>query len=567
MFTALPSTTREFQHWSWSQIEPYYRELIAHHLDSSTLYLWLDSWSDLRRLVIETYNRLYVATTQDTTDQDAERRYHTFLDQIYPVTQAADYKLKEKLLSSSLQPEGFTIPLRNMRAEVDLFREANLPLLAEDLKLSADYDRLAGAQTVEWEGKEVTLPQLYPVYQNPDRVLRETAWRKATERQLTDRHRLDEMWVRYMGLRGKIAANAGRNDYRSYRWQQLLRFDYTPQDCAAFHDAIEEVVVPVIQRLHEKRRKNLGLKALRPWDLDVDPLGRPPLHPFNNLTELETKVSAMFQRVHPQLAEYFEIMRRAGLLDLDNRKGKAPGGYCIDFPVERHPFIFMNAIGVHEDVQTLLHEGGHAFHLFETRHLHYHHQLQNTMEFAEVASMAMELLAAPYLPAREGGFYSDVDAARARLEHLEVILRFWPYMSVVDSFQQWAYENHLAASDPANCDAKWAELWQRFMVGVDWSGFEDIMMTGWQRKLHIYQSPYYYIEYGLAELGAIQIWANALKDQSEAVSAYRKALSLGGTATLPELYKTAGARFSLDRTTLKEAVALVEETIDRLEQR
>jgi oligoendopeptidase F len=567
MFTALPSTTHEFQHWSWSQIEPYYRELIAHPLDSSTLYLWLDNWSNLRRLVIETYNRLYVATTQDTTDEDAQNRYHTFLDQIYPATQTADYKLKEKLISSALQPEGFDIPMRNMRAEVDLFREANLSLLAEDLKLGTEYDRLIGAQTVEWEGKEVTLLQLYPVNQNTDRMLREKAWWKATERQLADRHRLDEMWVKYMDLRGKIAANAGRNDYRTYRWQQLLRFDYTPQDCAAFHAAIEEVVVPAIQRLYEKRRKHLGLNALRPWDLDVDPLGRPPLHPFNDLTELETKVSTMFQRVDPQLAEYFEIMRRAGLLDLDNRKGKAPGGYCTDFPVERHPFIFMNAIGIHDDVQTLLHEGGHAFHVFETSHLNYHHQLQITMEFAEVASMAMELLAAPYLPAREGGFYSDEDTARARQEHLEVILRFWPYMAVVDAFQQWAYENHLAASVPANCDTKWAELWRRFMVGVDWSGFEDVMKTGWQRKLHIYQSPYYYVEYGIAELGAIQIWANALKDQSEAVSAYRKALSLGGTATLPELYKTAGARFSFDKTILKDAVALVEETIERLEYR
>jgi oligoendopeptidase F len=230
------------------------------------------------------------------------------------------------------------------------------------------------------------------------------------------------------------------------------------------------------------------------------------------------------------------------------------------------PFIFENAVGLHNDVATLLHEGGHAFHVFEEAHLPYYHQLPVGMEFAEVASMAMELLAAPYLLASEGGFYTEKDAARARIEHLEESVLFWPYMAVVDAFQHWVYENHTAASDPVNCDAKWGELWKRYMVGIDWSGMDDLMVTGWQRKLHIFENAFYYVEYGMASLGAFQVWRNALTDQAGAVAAYRRALALGGTVPLPKLYETAGAKFAFDAKTIQEAVSLAEEVIEKLEK-
>jgi oligoendopeptidase F len=297
----------------------------------------------------------------------------------------------------------------------------------------------------------------------------------------------------------------------------------------------------------------------------VDPFNRPPLQPFKTVTELEQRTEAIFRQVDPQLGEYFEIMRREGLLDLDNRVGKAPGGYCTDFLVVRRPFIFTNAVGVHDDVQTILHEGGHAFHIFEASHLPYYQHFQIPLEFMEVASMAMELLASPYLTAEQGGFYTPADAARARLEHLERSLLFWPYMAVVDAFQHWAY-THPEGSDPEQCDARWAELWQRFMPGVDWSGLEDELVTGWHRKAHIHTDPFYYIEYGLALLGAVQVWRNALQDQSAAVVSYRKALSLGYTVPLPELYAAAGARFAFDAGTLQEAVDLMLATMDDLQR-
>jgi len=388
----------------------------------------------------------------------------------------------------------------------------------------------------------------------------------ASQRRLTDRQAIDDLWTRYMTVRRQIAANAGLPDYRLYMWRKLLRFDYTPQDCMRFHQAIEDVVVPAALRTYEKRRLRLGVAVLRPWDLDVDPFGRAPLQPYRSISELEERTSTIFHKVDPQLGEYFEIMRRESLLDLDNRKGKAPGGYCTDFPVSQRPFIFANSVGIHDDIQTMLHEGGHAFHVFETASLPHSWHVQIPMEFLEVASMAMELLAAPYLMQDEGGFYSPQDAARARIEHLERSLLFWPYMAVVDAFQHWVYQNHQLASDPKNCDAQWAELWRRFMPGVDWSGLDAELVTGWQRKQHIHSDPFYYIEYGLAQLGACQIWQNALADQAQAVAAYRRGLSLGDTVTLPELYTAAGARFAFDAGTLQEAVSLIESVVERLEQ-
>jgi oligoendopeptidase F len=259
-------------------------------------------------------------------------------------------------------------------------------------------------------------------------------------------------------------------------------------------------------------------------------------------------------------------MRNKGLLDLDNRKDKAPGAYCNNYDMVMLPFIFENAVGLSTDVDTLLHESGHAFHIFEEAHLPYSHQLPVGMEFAEVASMAMELLASPYLLASEGGFYTEKDAARARIEHLEEAVLFWPYMAVVDAFQHWVYENQSAAAYPDNCDHKWAELWKRFMLGEDWSGLDDVMVTGWQRKQHIFEVPFYYVEYGMASLGAFQVWRNALKDQKGAVAAYRRALALGGTVPLPKLYETAGARFAFDAQTLRDAVSLAEEMIEKLER-
>jgi len=565
MFATLPKTAQEFMTWKWAQIEPYFKELETRALDAGSVAAWLADWTRLAELINESHSRLWIATTLDTTDTAGVERFHAYLHEVWEPMQLAEQQLKQKLLDSNLEPQGFEIPLRNIRSEAALFRDANVPLFTQEQELTNDYDKVIGAQTIQWDGQELTLPQLRPIFQDTDREVREDAWRAAADRQLADRPALNALWKQYMDNRRQQAANAGYDDFRAFRWEQFKRFDYTPDDCATFHDAIERVVVPAAARLYEKRREHLRIDRLRPWDLDVDPLGRPPLRPFSNAEELNAKTEAIFRKVDPELGDYYAIMRREGLLDLDNRKGKAPGGYQSTLAAVKRPFIFMNAVGIHDDVQTLLHEGGHAFHAFESARLPYFQQLDYGAEIAEVASMSMELLAAPYLAADQGGYYTPQEAARARIEHLEGLIKFWPFMAVVDAFQHWVYTHHAAASDPAACDAKWAELWDRFMQGQDWTELDAAKETGWLRKLHIFQIPFYYVDYGLAQVGAVQVWHNALKDQTGAVKQYRYGLSLGGTRPLPELFAAAGAKFAFDAATMGELVNLIERTLDELE--
>ncbi len=293
------------------------------------------------------------------------------------------------------------------------------------------------------------------------------------------------------------------------------------------------MVVPAATQVYERRRQLLGYETLRPWDLNVDPLGRDPLRPYADIDELKTRASDIFHRLDPQLGEYYDIMRDEGLLDLENRKNKGPGGYSIAFAQSKRPFIFMNSVGLHGDIRTLVHEAGHSFHAFEKLKLPYAMQRPVTAEFNEVASMAMELLTTPFWARENGGFYSAQETARGRIEHLEKIILFWPYMAVVDAFQHWAYTHADDALIAANCDAQWAVLWDKYMPGIDYSGLEPDKADGWHRKLHIYRYPFYYVEYGMAQLGAVQIWANMLDDQPAALAAYRRGLGArrdGGTA-------------------------------------
>lgn len=563
MFDHLPGDGSGLMDCSWAYFEPYYRDLAQRRLSADNIHTFLTDWTRLVELIDETGSRLHVAITVNTADKDAEKRYHRFLDEVYPGVEKAEQELKTALLRSGLEPEGFGTALRRMRTESEIFREVNIPLSIDEHKLCNEYDKIMGAQTVVWEERELTIAQMRPLYQSTDRDSRERAWRMAAGRQLQDSRPIGDLWQKLMNLRTQMARNAGLEDYRSFRWRQLLRFDYNPEDCMSFHDAIEEVVVPAAARVYERRRERLGLASLRPWDLEVDPMGRPPLKPFKEVPELIGGASKIFRQLGSPLGDYFDTMKDEGLLDLENRKNKAPGGYCTEFPAIRRPFIFMNAVGIHDDVQTLLHEAGHCFHCFESAALPYYQQRHVGMEFAEVASMSMELLAARYLEKQSGGFYSPADATRAGLEHLEKNILFWPYMAVVDAFQHWVYMNPSASIDPAACDSHWEELCERFLPGVDWDGLKQELRTGWQRKLHIHTVPFYYVEYGMALLGAVQVWKNSLTDEPLAIRSYRRALALGGTVPLPELFQAAGASFGFDAGTLRLAVSAMEEAIDK----
>lgn len=576
MLNALPKTALEVMHWNWEQFAPHYEALVNREIDAGNVSEWLAGWTHIANLIAEILARLNIDTTLDTASDEARDRLHHFLEHVYQPAQEASQKLKEKLLASKLEPEGFSIPLRNMRSEADLFRPQNLPLFTEEHTLGLVYNKIIGAMTVEWEGEEMTLTQLVVKVRDANRPTREKAWLLGCGRVLADREAINENYRKLLQIRKQIAANAGKRDFREFMWQAKLRFDYSPKDAETFHKAIEQVAVPAAQRVYERRRQALGLESLRPWDVGVDvmrnvefhgdPHGRPPLKPFGQIRELEDKGEAIFGKVDPELGRQFHTMRQEELLNLPNYKGKAPGAYCESLPTLKRPFVFMNAVGSSFDVSTLLHEVGHAFHVFATTHIPYHQLLDTPMEFNEVASMAMELLGSPYLKKQDGGFYTPQEHARAEIEHLEGMLVFWPYMAVVDSFQHWVYTHIDEAMDAAACDRVWGDLWDRFIVGQDWSGLDDHKVTGWHRKMHIHGLPFYYIEYGLAQLGAAQVWGNALKDQKRAVAAYRKALSLGGSVTLPELFKAAGAKFALDAETLKKSVDLIESQIAELEK-
>ncbi len=374
---------------------------------------------------------------------------------------------------------------------------------------------------------------------------------------------LNEQYLALLALRRRIAANAGFDAYRDYSWLERGRYDYTPADAFAFHDAIEAEVVPVARRLYEARREALGLGSLRPWDLDVEVVEQPPLAPFQEAMELEEGCARIFHAIDPVLGEQFEGLR-GGLLDLDSRANKAPGGYCRSLPVSQQSFIFMNAVGKHRNVQTLLHEGGHAFHNQHAYHLPLVWMRHAPMEMAEVASMGMEMLAQPFLEKAKGGFYGEADARRARVEHLEKIVLFLPYMAVVDAFQHWVYAEAPENVTANDLDATWARLWDRFMGGIDYSGLEAVKETGWHRKRHIFLYPFYYIEYGLAQVGALQLWRNALADPVEALAAYRRSLALGGTQPLPDLFEAAGIRFAFDKETLRGLMELVQAQLGEL---
>lgn len=543
----------------WNTVAPFFSALADEDLTAHGVSDWLLRWSELEKTLGEAGSWANRAKSEDTTNSEAEKAYLNFVQQIIPAWSMAAQELKTKLLGvPGYEPDqGHTQFLRRLRNDADLFRAENVPVQAQLQTLANEYDKRTGPMAVTVDGQRMTLPEAEALWQSPDRRVREEAWRAVMDCWSEARVELDALFLQQLPLRRKLAENAGLPDYRAYMWRAMRRFDYTPADNKAFHEAIESEIVPLAKRLMETRRQKLGVETLRPWDLLADPESRPPLKPFADVADLESGTARIFDRVDPELGRDFEKLRH-GFLDLGSRPGKAPGGYCSFFPQTGLPYIFMNAVGTESDVRTLLHEGGHAFHgLASSAAQPLLWNRGAPTEFSEVASMAMELLAMPYLAEEAGGFYSEDDARRARQEQLERIILFLPYMAVVDGFQHWVYTEAPESVTSAEMDTQWGLLWDRFMGGTDWSGLSAERGSGWHRKLHIFTVPFYYVEYGLAQIGALQVWRNALTDQADAVRRYRAALSLGNTVALPELYEATGARLAFDRETLRDLAKLV----------
>jgi oligoendopeptidase F len=441
---------------------------------------------------------------------------------------------------------------------VELFREENVALETEEARLGQQYQKLAGSLTVQFHGEEKTLVQMGKYLEEPDRPLRQEAWELVAKRRLQDREKFEDQFDQLVKLRGQIAANAGFQNYRDYAFRLMGRFDYTPDDCVKFHDAVAAVVLPAVRELQAERRQQLGLDKLRPWDMSVDPLNRPALKPFEKVEDMVARSQRIFNKLDGELAGGFQQMQDLKLLDLANRKGKAPGGYQSTLNEARLPFIFMNAVGQQRDVETILHEAGHAFHALATRDEDLLAYRSAPIEFCEVASMSMELLGNEFIEE----FYQPTEANRARRTHLEGILGVLAWIATVDAFQHWVYTH--PGHTRTERAASWNALLDRFAGDVDWSSYEDARAHLWHRQLHVFLYPFYYIEYGIAQLGALQVWANSKCDKTKALRDYKAALALGGSRPLPELFATAGCKFQFDAATIKPLVELTQSELAKL---
>jgi oligoendopeptidase F len=562
---ALPKSAAAFKEVTWDDVAPYYEELATRALDRDNVEAWLRDWSDFESMLAEAAALAHFAYSCNTADEANERAQLRFSSEIEPKADEQRTRLQRRLVELGYDPPDLETTVRRFRNQMEMFREANVPLFAELARLSTGWAKVIGAMTVDWEGQEKTPAQMWLYLEEPDRSIRERAFRKQFQPYVEQRDVLADFFDKMYDLRQQVAKNAGFANYRDYAHLEKNRFDYTPDDCFRFHEAVEEVVRPASQRLLERRRNHLGLDSLRPWDLWVDPKGRSTLHPYADVKDFVAHARQVFAHIEPDFGGYFGRMADAGLLDLDNRKGKAPGGYCDSLPYQKMPLIFMNAVNIDEDMRTLLHEAGHSFHVFEAAPLPYLFQRHPGAEMAEVASMSMELLSSPYIDRGAGGFYDEAEAQRSRRSLIERAVLFFTHCASVDALQQWIYTSPEGRDRDAR-DQKWLELRRRFEGdSVDWSGLDAQRVARWYFQPHFWDYPFYYIEYGIAQLGALQVWRNSLSDHRGAVHKYREALALGGTRPLPELYAAAGARMIFDSDGMRELIDLAEEELATLD--
>jgi oligoendopeptidase F len=551
----------------WAQLEPLFKKITAAApslKNARELERWIADISELGAALDQEGATRYINMTCQTDDPAAEKAYLHFIETIDPQAKPFWHRIKELFLTcphqAKLPEKRWAVFKRALKNDVALFKPENIPLQVEESKLEQQYQKAMAAMTVRFKGKEQTLQQMGRYLEEPDRELRREAWTLIAKRRLQDKDLFEKIYDAMLVLRQKIARNAGLPGYRDYAFKAKGRFDYTPKECEAFHDAVAELVVPLARQIQERRRKLLGQSDLRPWDLAVDVKNRAPLAPFKNVAELALKCQRIFTRLDRGLGGDFNLLRKHKLLDLDSRKGKAPGGYQCSLEEARLPFIFMNAVGVHRDVETMLHEAGHAFHALAARGEPLLPYRQAPMEFCEVASMSMELLGGPHLTE----FYSKADAARARRTHLEGIILLLPWIATIDAFQHWIYTH--PKHSRAQRKKRWLALMERFGGCEDWSGFEESRAHLWHRQMHLFGSPFYYIEYGIAQLGALQLWLQSKKSVKGAVKNYRKALALGGSRPLPELFAAAKLKFDFGPKTARPLVRAVQDELKTLEE-
>ena len=556
---------KDFSVANWNSVEPYLTELRDRNIESFEEFeKWIKDRSEIESVISEDERWRYMRTTIDTTDKKAEEDLSFFYEQIKPHLKKINFELNQKFIESpylsQLDQDKYFNYIREIQRRLELFNEENIELFKEQDKKQNEYGSITGLWTVEVNGEELTFQQAQILLKKQDRAIREEVWKKINARKTQDADKLDELLSELIQIRHKIAKNAGYDNYRDYKFADLCRFDYTPEDCFEFHRSIAEEVVPIVNELQKERKQELGLDALRPWDTTVDTSGKPPMKPVDSSEELIQKTKQIFDLIDPYFGNCIQQMNDRDFFDLDSRIGKAPGGYNMTLPETGMPFIFMNSANSEGDVRVMMHEGGHAIHTFLSHPLEINGFKDYPSEVAELASMSMELMSMDHWNV----FYSDdEELRRAKRSQLIGVLSGLPAIARGDAFQHWLYTNPDHTIEERR--AYWLEL-EKELGGsvIDWSGFENDRSIYWQRILHFYEVPFYFIEYAMAQLGAVAVWMNFQQDRSKAIQQYKDALKLGYTSTIPEIYNTAGIKFDFSKEYVRHLAEFVHDEIKRL---
>lgn len=551
----------------WENIEPLFRELINRTINSKEeLETWLKNRSELEAVLEEDFAWRYIRMSCNTADESLLKQFQFFATEIEPQIAPLSKELNEKFINSpyleELDQEHYEVLIRGVKNAIELFREENIPLQTEIQIKQQKYQSITGSMSVTINGKEYTLEQASVFLKSPDRALRQATWEKITQRRLQDKEELDNLFDELLKLRHQVALNAGFENFRDYMFRALGRFDYTAKDCYKFHEAIEKEVVPVLQEQARVRKAALNLDSLRPWDMEVDTEGRDPLKPFENGQDLVNKSIECFSRLDEYLGSCLQNMKENNLFDVESRMGKAPGGYNYPLAETGAPFIFMNSANTFRDLTTMVHEGGHAVHTFLSADLALNDFKHCPSEVAELASMSMELIS---MDTWDVYFDRPEDLVRAKKDQLKDVLKTLPWVAVVDQFQHWIYTNpnHTAAER----QEAWIQIFTPFGLNfANWNGYEEALGNLWQKQLHIFEVPFYYIEYAMAQLGAIAVWKNYKNDPKKGLQSYKNALKLGYTKNIREIYKEAGIKFDFSAEYVKELVDFIETELAELAQ-
>jgi len=552
----------------WENIEPLTNDLMERQLScSSCIEGLISDSSELAEHISETGALLYIGMTCDTESEEKKESFLDFMSNIRPKLSEFSDALNRRIVNHSSVgdlPSRYDLMLRGMRTDVEIFRKENIPLGVRQTELVTEAQTINGAMTVEFEGQEMTFPQMGKYLESNDRSQRQAAWMTMSARRMEDSERLSEIFDELITIRHQMAINAGFESYTQYMFRAMHRFDYTIEDCLEFHDSVESVCMPILKKINEERCDGLGIGELSPWDVNEkggsgpDIHGRKPLRPFETVDEMVEKLSVMFHEISNDLGGKFDKLVEMDTLDLETRKGKAPGGYQYYLEKSRVPFIFMNAAGLQGDLETMIHEAGHAFHSLYCGHLELIDERDYPIEFAEVASMSMELLTQPWWDK----FYESEEADRARRAHLEGVVFLLPWIATIDSFQHWIYAN------PGHSKEERAEVWlsirDKFGSDMDWTGHTDFKELSWQQQGHLFGVPFYYIEYGIAQLGSLQLWKTQMGDPQKALDDYANAMSLGNTRTLPELFAAADLELGFNEGHFMSLMGTVETALSEL---